>query len=82
LRKFFISYAVMASLAVTAPALAEEVPTAFLQNQKPDANAPTVNRATQTEVPFQRWDGVPAYLLRKNGGLINGLLPTNPDAQG
>jgi hypothetical protein len=27
-------------------------------------------------------DGVPSYLMRKNGTLINGLLPTNPDAQG
>ena len=27
-------------------------------------------------------NGLPSYLLRKDGMLINGLLPTSPDAQG
>ena len=27
-------------------------------------------------------NGIPSYLLRKDGMLINGLLPTSPDAQG
>ena len=46
----------------------------------------TVDRPTNTdathEKPAQRWDGVPSYLLRKDGTLINGLRPTNPDEQG
>jgi hypothetical protein len=36
----------------------------------------------QTLQSYANWNGVPAYLMRKDGTLINGLQPTNPDAQG
>ena len=42
------------------------------------AHAPTHH----TLKGYVRSDGVPSYLIRKDGTLINGLLPTNPDAQG
>ena len=37
------------------------------------------HQASQTQ---HNWDGIPGYLMHKDGTLINGLLPTNPDAQG
>ena len=49
--------------------------------------ASTVNRQSTTSMASKRpappsWNGVPSYLLRQDGTLINGLLPTNPDEQG
>jgi hypothetical protein len=82
MRKLVTSYAFVASLAVAAPAVAQGVPAEFMQNQRSDVNASAVNGTTQTEAFPHRWDGVPSYLLRKDGTLINGLRPTSPDAQG
>ena len=36
----------------------------------------------QTSQAHENWEGVPGYLMHRDGTLINGLLPTNPDAQG
>jgi hypothetical protein len=46
--------------------------------------APAVAHAAQHQTlqSYANWNGVPAYLMRKDGTLINGLQPTNPDAQG
>jgi hypothetical protein len=55
-----------------------------VQAKAAPAHAPAPAHATQHQTlqDYTNWDGVPAYLMRKDGTLINGLLPTNPDAQG
>ena len=42
---------------------------------------PATSMAFKQSAP-QSWNGAPSYLLRKDGMLINGLRPTNPDEQG
>ena len=79
MRKLVVSYAVVASLAAAAPALAQGVPAAFLQNQQSNV---AVSRQTPADTVSRYQNVVPSYLLRKDGRLINGLLPTHPDAQG
>jgi hypothetical protein len=55
-----------------------------VQAKAAPAQAPAPAHASQHQTlqGHATRDGVPAYLMRKDGTLINGLLPTNPDAQG
>ena len=64
--------------------LASTLMAGAVQAKEMPAPAPTPAHATQHQTlqRYTDWNGVPGYLMRKDGTLINGLLPTNPDAQG
>jgi hypothetical protein len=62
--------------------------TAAYASEQPLAGKPTATHGMVTKPPHEAstsvgaGNSVPSYLMRNDGVLINGLLPTSPDAQG
>ena|SRR5689334_17614848 len=67
---------ILASALTTGAAQAKSIPA------QPSASASAQAAKDHSSQTDANWNGVPAYLMHKDGTLINGLLPTNPDAQG
>jgi hypothetical protein len=79
MKRSFLTTLILAGTLMAGAAQAEVV------TQPPAPAVAQVSQAAQgqTSQGYDNWNGVPVYLLRKGGTtLINGLLPTNPDAQG
>ena len=75
------------TLLALAPVIALSMTAAYASEQ-PHGGKPTTTPGMVTKPPYEpaasagAGNSVPSYLMRKDGLLINGLLPTSPDAQG
>lgn len=75
------------ALLTLVPVIALSMTTAYA-SEKPLGDEPTNSSAMMTKPRHETSTSVgagasvPSYLMRNDGFLINGLLPTSPDAQG